>query len=256
MRVLANHIVKRLIQIELGVHYGELPPPEHEPFVVIERNSPIVLSAPHGAITFRNDGKEVWHEEDEYTAGMALLLSEVCGTSVIATVWRTADSDPNHSPKERSGYKQAFDKLLSTRKIRWVIDLHGAKEKNDRLADSQSIDLGAGDKNEYLPFGVYQILVQFIENYLGCGATDRKDRKGIRASTSETIAAFAHSFAGVSSLQLEIKPSVRVPLRRVDASMYKKEIKDGGGPYSAPSHQVLGMLQAITDFIEHLQGLK
>jgi hypothetical protein len=256
MTVLAEHVIKQLIQIEAGVHYCELPPPEHNPFVLIERESPIILSAPHGAITFRNDGDEIWHDEDEYTAGIALLLSEICKTSVIATVWRTADSDPNHSPKDKSGYKRALGEILATGKLRWVIDLHGAKEKNDRLADTQKIDLGAGKNNEYLPADAYKTLVQSIEMYLGPGTADRNGYKGFSATEAGRIAAFAHSFEKVWSMQLEMKPSVRVPLRRVDASMYGKNPNQGGGPYSAPPHKVLGNLQAIVDFINYLKSMK
>jgi len=113
MTILTDHAIEQLIKIEAEVHYSELPPPECNPFIVIDRKSQIILSAPHGAITFRNDGKEVWHDEDEYTAGIALLLSKICGNSVIATIWRTVDSDPNQSPKERSDYKQALEGLFT-----------------------------------------------------------------------------------------------------------------------------------------------
>lgn len=255
MIILAEHVIERLIQIEAGVHYCELPPPEHLPFVLIERESPIILSAPHGAITYRNDGDEIWHDEDEYTAGIALLLSEICKTSVIATVWRTADSDPNQSPKDQSAYKRALGEILATGNLRWVIDLHGAKEKNDRLADNQKIDLGTGKNKEYLPADTYKTLVQSFEMYLGPAATDRNGFKGFSAIESGRIAAFAHSFDDVWSVQLEMKPSIRVPLRRVDASMYGKKLDQGGGPYSASASQVLGMLQAIVDFTQYLDIL-
>lgn len=256
MTVLSEHVIEHLIKIEESVHYTELPPPERDPFVLIDRKSSIVLSAPHGAITFRNDGNEVWHDEDEYTAGMALLLSERCGTSVIATTWRTEETDPNYSPKKISAYKRALEDLLSTGEIRWVIDLHGAKEKNDRLAETQKVDLGVGSKYQYLPIDVYRTLVKLIEKNLYPGATDRLGKKGFSASDAERIAAFVHSLGKVGSVQIEMKPSVRVPLRRVDASMYGKAIAKNGGPYSAPSHQLLGMMQAITDYIEYLKGLE
>jgi hypothetical protein len=83
MTTLPENIIEKLIQIEAGIHYFESPEPGQMPFVVIERESPVILSAPHGAMTFRNNHTESWHEEDEYTAGMALLLSEICNTSVM-----------------------------------------------------------------------------------------------------------------------------------------------------------------------------
>jgi len=103
--MIPTNTIEQLIKIEAGIHYFEFPLPGQSPFTVVQRESPIILSAPHGAMTFRDTHKEIWHEEDEYTAGMALLLSEICNTSVIATTWRTEDSDPNEHGEERSAYK-------------------------------------------------------------------------------------------------------------------------------------------------------
>jgi hypothetical protein len=92
---LSNSVVDRLIQTESFVNYNNPPPPETQPFVVVKRKSNILISAPHGCRTFRNRNGQTWHDEDEYTAGMALLLGELCRVNVIATLWRTDDSDPN-----------------------------------------------------------------------------------------------------------------------------------------------------------------
>lgn len=256
MTVLPDYEVENLIQIERDIHYCELPPPDEKSFIFIDRQSPILLSAPHGAITFRNDDQEIWHPEDEYTAGLALLISGLCGTSVIATIWRNEKSDPNNSPKENSDYKQAMEDLLNDGKINWVIDLHGAKEKNERLSDTQKVDVGIGVKREYLPNEVYKMLIHCIEMNLGHEVTDRKGRKGFAAGESGRIAAFAHSFQEVWSLQLEMKPEVRVARRRVNATMYGKPLSEGGGPYTAPANQVLGMMQALVDFIEYLKSIE
>ena len=254
MPILAEHLIEHLIQIEKSIHYNEFPPPERKPFVVIARESPIIFSAPHGAITFRFNNKEVWHEEDEYTAGMALLISELCNTSVIATIWRTEESDPNEHPLNRSSYKQELCQLVKQTKARWLIDLHGAGAKSNFLSDEQLVDLGIGIQLDYLPHGVSQQLVTCIEQYLGKGATDRKGMRGFPASDPNRIAAFAHTYLSVSSVQVEMKPAVRVARRRVDATMYGKPLIEGGGPYAAPANQVLGMMQALVNFIEYLKS--
>ena len=144
--------VQRLIQIESQVHYGELPPTGCEPYVCIRRNSPVVLSAPHGARTFRNNQSEIWHEEDEYTAGMALLLSELCQTSVVATIWRTEESDPNEHGESRSSYKRALRHLVETDNPRpvYLVDLHGESENSNRLAAAQKVDMGLGRNSDYM----------------------------------------------------------------------------------------------------------
>jgi hypothetical protein len=252
--ILADYEIERLMQIEASIHYSELPPPNREPFVVINRQSPIIISAPHGAITFRNNAKEKWHEEDEYTAGMALLISQKCNTSVIATIWRTEESDPNEYPFEQSLYKQEMRQLIEQTKGRWIIDLHGASAKNENLAEKQWVDLGLGNKQDYLPDEVKQKFVAIIEQYLGEGVIDRKGKKGIQASDPNRIAAFVHTIPLVSSVQIEMKPLVRIPSRRIDASMFARPLSSGGGPYSAPSQNVLGMMQALVDFIEYLKS--
>jgi hypothetical protein len=55
MTTLPENIIEKLIQIEAGIHYFESPKPGQMPFVVIERESPVILSAPHGAMAFRNN---------------------------------------------------------------------------------------------------------------------------------------------------------------------------------------------------------
>lgn len=256
MLILAEHTVDRLIEIEAGIHYSELPPPERTPFVIVKRESPIMLSAPHGAITFRFNKDEVWHEEDEYTAGMALLLSELCGTSVIATIWRTEDSDPNEHDEERSIYKQEVRRLVESTQARWFIDLHGASEDGENLHIEQKLDLGIGKKKDYLPSQVHRTLISIVEKYLGKGATDRHGMPGWDAQGKNRMSAFANKTLGIHSVQIEIKPSVRAPLRRVDSSMYQKKESKFGGPYSANRQDVLGMMQALVEFIEYLNSYK
>ncbi len=254
--ILSEQNVLRLIQIEAGIHYSELPPPDRAPFVVVRRESSIILSAPHGAITFRSNNDEIWHEEDEYTAGMALLLSELCETSVIATIWRTADSDPNEHGEARSAYKQELRRLVQTTNARWLIDLHGASEDSNKLASDQKMDLGIGKDNEYLPKLVHTSLVSILENHLGEGIAERNGKRGFPARDENRIAAFAHQPLGLNSVQIEMKASVRVALRRVDSTMYQKSSSKYGGPFSAPAQNMIGVMQSLVEFIEYLKTYK
>ena len=255
MITLPEATLERLVQIESEVHYTELPPPDQQPFVALTRESPIILSAPHGALTFRNNRTELWHEEDEYTAGLALLLSELCGTSVIATTFRTEGSDPNEHAEEQSPYKQQLRRLADATHARWVIDLHGAGEDSPRLFDEQKVELGVGSKDDYLPANAYQTLITILEKHLGTGAADRRDKPGFRAESPNRIAAYANQSLGLYSVQMEMKSSVRVARRRVDSSMYRKNTSYGGA-YSAPFQNILGMVQSLVEFIEYLKTYK
>jgi hypothetical protein len=251
MTVLSIHQVERLAQIEAQVHYNQPPPMGVEPFILIEQYSPILISAPHGCLTFRNRGDNLWHEEDEYTAGMALLLSELCNTSVMATVWRTDDSDPNDTFEDRSAYKQALKGAANKGGIKLIIDLHGVSKDSPRMAPGQLVDLGTGKDKPSLSNEHLKILKECIEHNLGKGVTDRHDRVGFPAAVrGRSITAYAHQVLGLTAVQIEMKPEVRVVQRRVTSSAYRKAVSQGGGPYQAPAHRVLAMMQSLVDFIE------
>ncbi len=250
--MIPTNTIEQLIKIEAGIHYFEFPLPGQSPFTVVQRESPIILSAPHGAMTFRDTHKEIWHEEDEYTAGMALLLSEICNTSVIATTWRTEDSDPNEHGEERSAYKQSLRSLAQATNAHWVIDLHGAGEDNPRLFEKQKVELGTGSQDEYLPDDVYRTLITILNKHLGKDVAYRNGMPGFRAEGSNRIASFAYRELKLHSVQFEMKPSVRVPLRRTGSSAYQKKTMYGG-PYSALPKNVLGMTQTLVEFIDYLK---
>ncbi len=249
--IITPYHISRLIQIESNVHYYEKPPLGHEPFIVLDRHSTVLLSAPHGAVAYRNTHYELWHDEDEYTAGLALLLSELCNISVIASIWRTENSDPNYSTENESSYKKKIRELVNSG-VRWVIDLHGSGEFTQYLAQHQLIDIGLGPNAASLPPQAAQSLQDLIEKRLGPGVTDRQGKRGFPAAEpGRTITAFASRILGIYAVQIEMKPSVRVAERRVDGSGYRKKIPEGG-PYHAPQQNLIGMMQALVDFIEML----
>jgi hypothetical protein len=233
-----NHL-EQLIAIEAHVHYGQPPLPGRDPFVVVRRPSPVLISAPHGAITYRNNERQEWHDEDDYTAGMALLLSDLCGTCAIATVWRTDDSDPNYHAARRSPYKRALRRLVGTMGVRWVIDLHGAADTS--LPSRQLVDLGTRREKRSLPKPQLRALRAGIEDQLGEGTVSSNvfpayvDRR--------TITAYSHGVLELAAVQIEMKSAARVPWRRADATAYAEN-----GPFSARPEDVIGMLQALADF--------
>ena len=239
--------VQSLVQIESDIHYNEAPPPGGKPFVVVSRDSPVLLSAPHGARTYRNNRKVRWHEEDEYTAGMALLLSELCGTSAIATTWRIDDYDPNWH--QSCAYKDAIADLIRNPEtnIRFVIDLHGAALHSAHLAKTQLIDLGLGENNNYLAEAHWKRLIKIIEARLGAEAIDRKGKRGFPATNENRIAHFCYE-RGVGAVQIEMKPQVRVAHRFPTASLYKS-----CGEYEADPAFITQMIKVLSEFIEYLK---
>ena len=63
-----------------------------------------------------------------------------------------------------------------------------------------------------------------------------------------TITAYSHGILGLHAVQIEMKSAVRVPERRVDATAYAES-----GPFAARPGNVVGMLQALADFVAYLE---
>ncbi len=91
-------------------------------------------------------------------------------------------------------------------------------------------------------------LRELIECQFGKGSVSLN---GWPAKGSGTVMGFCHEHLdNVQAIQIEMKPSVRVPLRRREASSYKTE-----GPFSASPADVMGMLGALEAFINYLNKL-
>jgi hypothetical protein len=240
--------IQRLVQIESQIQYSIPPDPPRHPFVVIERESPVLLSAPHGAICLRNNQKELWHEEDEYTAGMALLLGELCNTSVIATTWKTIDSDPNYHFEEESPYKRKIRRLVKDNKIKWVIDLHGAGSASTTLKPKKLIDIGTRKELKSFNPKAVQFLKEKISEKLGDkNFINENAFPAYCTKTKMSVTAFCHKILYVEAMQLEMKPEVRIPVRRIDSSAYLK-----GEHIEPEKEKIIALLQSIAEFINYL----
>ena len=252
--------ITQLIRIEASIQYNNLPPKGLPPFVVVDRDSPVLISAPHGARTFRKNKTEVWHEEDEYTAGLALLLGELCKVSVVATTFKNKAYDPNHTQNDGVSYKKAIGSLIEDGDVRFVIDLHGAALHSSRLDPNQTIDLGyrgeSADERSMTEEHV-QVLEQHLQATAGrCHPSSFVvDRNKFRAKCKGTITSYVFRNFGqkeqtkVEAIQIEMKPQVRIAHRFPTATLYKS-----CGPYDANPNCVIHTIQALANFIEYLKA--
>lgn len=245
-----QHHLQELIRIEKGVHYCFAPLHGRMPFILIERDSPILLSAPHGALTFRNSVKELWHEEDEYTAGMALFLADIFQTSVIATTWKTCDSDPNFHHEPRSSYKQEIRRLVKARGIKYVIDLHGASDTTGNIPAGKLVDLGTRDHLNSLESKLTDLLEQRINVNLDGNFVNRNGFPAKAVKDSMSITAFSHHELKIQSVQIEMRPLVRIPERRIDSSAFAK-----GENLNSDAELVLSMIHGLGEFLLHLKSI-
>jgi hypothetical protein len=264
MTEITREHINRLIEIESIVRYDELPPSGQVPFLVNNRQSSILLSAPHGAKTYRNSKKEVWHEEDEYTAGIAQLLGELCDVSVIATIFKNEKYDPNFTDNIEIAYKKEIASLIMEKdtEVKFVIDLHGAALNSPTLSPQQTIDLGfrsEEDKERSITNEHIEQLEVCLQN---TGETCTPDcfvvgRNRFSASSPGTITSFVFNNFGlqkehkVQSVQIEVKPQVRIAHRFPTAMLYKS-----CGQYAADPNCVMHLLQSLVEFIEYLKEEK
>lgn len=245
-----NHI-NQLIEIESQVNYTIKPPFERYPFLVQERKSPVLISAPHGTISLRNNANEKWHEEDEYTAGMAILLGELTDSSVIASIWLTPDSDPNYHLESCSHYKQKIREIVARQKIKYVVDLHGASSDTKYMGKDKLIDLGTRrDKNSIDPE-----LVKFLEDeikkqFKNDNIVNKNGFPALRTDGQMSITAFCHEILKVRAIQIEMKPIVRILFQKTNSSASSKGII-----HELNKEMVKQMLQSLIIFIEYLKGL-
>lgn len=250
----------RLIEIESQVQYDEFPPEGQEPLELVIHDAPVLVSAPHGAKSFRNSKDEIWHEEDEYTAGMALLLADICQIPAIALKWKSANYDPNFTDNNEIAYKLAIKNLIEKHGVKYVLDLHGAALYSPTLDRDQTIDLGIRQKDLTDLPSMDLTHVHILEQYL-CNSTGNGNpqnfvvrRNKFPAKGKGTITTFASTQIipttdmHIQALQIEMKPQVRVAKRFSSASLYKS-----CGPYAAEPASVLDMLQSLVNFIEYLK---
>lgn len=267
MSIITPQHLTRLMELESQVHYHEPPPNGTETFVVVERTSPILLSAPHGAVTYRNSAREIWHDEDEYTAGIALLLGELCGVSVVATAWKNTRYDPNNTHQDGLPYRNAVRRLIRAHNVRFVLDLHGASMFSEILDPEQMIDLGYRQtrhkppEHQAQPPSMERKHITKFEALLAEAGkqsnpnnfvVDHNHFAALGPGTITTLAVKEGTLENghsVQALQLEMKPPVRTLRRFPTASLYRT-----CGPYEANPACVRAMLQALADFIEHLKA--
>jgi hypothetical protein len=262
MTVITHEHIKRLIELESKINYDS-PPLKGDPFTIVAHESTVLISAPHGARTFRNNKEQVWHEEDEYTAGMALLLGEICMFPIIATNCRNDRYDPNYTPDLSVAYKQTLGRLIQQYNVRFVIDLHGAALYSEKLDPKQTIDLGLRQGGKDSEPSIEMAHVEKLDSLLSdtgtqcdasCFVVGRNKFPGAGKGTVITYAVSQKKPAtgkNVQAIQIEMKPQVRIANRFPTATLYKS-----CGPYQAQTENVMHMLQSLVTFIDCLKEIE
>jgi hypothetical protein len=241
--------IKRLIQLESEIIYYTESDDGRPNYRVMDSPSRLLLSAPHGARTFRNNKYEKWHSEDGFTAGMCMLLAELCDVSAISTVYPNFEYDPNYSRFDVP-YKTSIMELVEKNDIRFVLDLHGASFHTNKMKTEEKIDLGyRSDRNE-IDRSMGQRHIQELVSLTQKFAGDRYENdfqishNRFAARRCYTITSFVHNLSvtnsnpAIQALQIELKPHLRIATNE----NYRDNVKI--------------MLKILVAYIKHLETIE
>jgi len=207
-------------------------------FDIILGKIPILISAPHGAKHLRN-GK--WKEEDEYTASIAIKLAELTDAHVIY-VKNATKEDPNYDLKTE--YKEAIEKAVKSHGIKFIADLHGAR--NDRKF-KVSVGIIDDDKDDCSCPTYKEIIQKSFKPF----QKDIFNLDGLNASTEGTITYFAKNSLQIEAAQFEINGKYRIIERKPDSS----KAKEGTEPYyKAEEKDVIEMINTLRKMIEEINA--
>jgi len=177
-----------------------LPAPAHTPwFEVREGDVPVVVSAPHATMPFR-EGKYRF-ADGAGTAALAVLLHELCGVTCIYTTFESP-SDPNFY--DDNAYKAALLGLLERHHAVLVLDLHGSHPYRP-----YDLDFGTMEGRSVLG---HDHLVPELAACLRREGLVNLSSNYFAASTNATVTRFA-SAHGVPAVQLEMNSTWLSPDR-------------------------------------------
>ncbi len=232
-----SNLTERLVGLESDVHYRELASEEEPEFLHIPGKTPVLLSAPHGA-THTRDGKE--KEEDEYTAGFARLVADLTNAHALYAR-RKSRTDPNDDP--HAPYRHRLRSLVSDFHIRFVVDIHGAR--NERAF---AVALGTIN-GESCP-AQQDLIVETFEAYSFGQAMPPSDRLVVNhpaltgGVSQDTITRFVSQRLGVPAAQIELHETCRIVKRFKDAHLKK--------PFHGDEEKIERMIRACVAVVEKL----
>ena len=231
-------VIVQLINLENDVKYQEYAGNFEPEFLHVPGTVPILISAPHGAKHLR-DGEN--KEEDEYTAGLARLVGERTGAHVIYAR-RRSRTDPNFAMD--APYKKSLFQIAEENKIKFVLDLHGAKKDWDfgvALGTRYGKSCSDNERKKIIDsFARYKISENSKEKYR---LDVDKKMPGFGNKDIETVIKFCQK-KDISAAQIEINAWLRIPERREDSS--------NNEPFSGDKAMIENLVNALSDLVVSL----
>jgi hypothetical protein len=212
-------LLGRLVELEADVLYQEPAGEEERRVGSVSGTTPVLLSAPHGAVHTRHGEPK---EEEEFTAALACLVAELTDAHALYAR-RRSPTDPNwyHDVP----YKRRLRRIVARDGIAFVFDVHGT-------APSRDLGIALGTMHgrscpehrgliirllEHHGFRQPRDSIDGLEHLDTLDVDETFTAEGLDGQ--ETVTAFAWETLGVPSAQLELHPGLRVVERRADATL-------------------------------------
>ena len=168
----------------------------NESFEYIEGNEKIMISAPHSVSHFR---KGKIKAKDSHTGTIAILLQNALSCNCIYKT-KNCNDDANYDIEENE-YKTKLAEIIRKKQIKFLVDIHGAKEGYD-------FDIDVGTDNYSNLNNKKEYANQIIELGKKYNLNVTID-KVFRASTLHTIAKSISEQTKVPCMQMEISKEYR-----------------------------------------------
>lgn len=205
--------LKTLLELEKDVAYQEFGSEKEPAFRYIVGRNRVLISAPHGAVHLRGDNPK---EEDEFTAAIARWVASRTSSHVLY-LRRKVNFDANWDAY--CPYKKEIERIVRNKGIKFVFDIHGAAANKD-FGIALGTMCGKSCSEEQKKAIIHALNVEnFDEKAKGFKRLDNdvtftgKGRKG-----AVTITRYVSEQLKIDAVQLELNASLRIPLRREDAS--------------------------------------
>ncbi len=218
-----DKIIDRVKELETLFSDNQYDGSGQEAFKIEEGNIPIIVSASHAINQFR-EGQVKWAEM--YTGGIARYLHEVTGCHLIYSCMFT-ETDPNYDEPGFNKYQNRLAEYVKEKKIRILIDLHGATKKRE-----YAVEMGTAPKQNSIHGVEYEQdpslheykyvadrIKEIFENLFENSTLDQKKvwkNQIFDAGDQNTVTKFISENTETACIQLEINSSYRDPNNKLE----------------------------------------
>lgn len=172
-------------------------PKQEEPFWISAGKLPVLLSAPHAVRHYRQKKIKM---SDQFTGSIVYLLARLTNCHAIAAS-KLYGGDPNFDAP--CIFKEKIAELCTGRKVKLVLDIHGAAREREF-----DVDFGSNRGKNLL--GKPIILESLQRSFQDFGLS-RISHDYFAASGPNTVANYVARELGIPAIQIEINKHYRVP---------------------------------------------